>query len=77
NGDDALVLLYKGTPIDRFGRVGEDPGSGWGTAFTSYQNSLSRTKNSNPVTSIDPTATFDLDSEWSKWSDRNAFNSNS
>ena len=76
NGDDALVLLYKGTPIDRFGRVGEDPGSGWGTAFTSYQNSLSRTKNSNPVTSIDPTATFDLDSEWSKWSDRNAFNSN-
>src|SRR5690606_30256910 len=76
NGDDALVLLYKGTPIDRFGRVGEDPGTGWGISFSSYQNSLSRTKTSNPVTSIDPTATFDLDSEWSKWSDRNAFNSN-
>src|SRR5690606_3870173 len=75
NGDDALVLVYKGTPIDRFGRVGEDPGTGWGVSFSSYQNSLSRTKTSNNVTSIDPKAVFDLDSEWSKWPDRNAFNS--
>lgn len=45
NGDDTLVLLYKGTPIDRFGRVGEKPANnGWGTAITSYQNSLSRSK---------------------------------
>lgn len=41
NGDDTLVLFYKGTPIDRFGRVGEDPGTGWGVGFSSYQNSLS------------------------------------
>ncbi|OTG69648.1 nuclease [Acinetobacter sp. ANC 4218] len=75
NGDDALVLLYKGTPIDRFGRVGEDPGTGWGVSFSSYQNSLSRTKTSNNVTSIDPAAAFELESQWSKWSERNAFNS--
>jgi len=75
NGDDTLVLLYKGTPIDRFGRVGEKPANnGWGTAITSYQNSLSRIKTKNDVTSIDPSAPFDLDSEWSKWSERNAFN---
>ena len=74
NGDDTLVLLYKGTPIDRFGRVGEKPANnGWGTAITSYQNSLSRIKTKNDVTSIDPSEPFDLDSEWSKWSERNAF----
>ncbi len=75
NGDDALVLLYKGVPVDRFGKVGEKPANnGWGTTISSYQNSLSRIKTSNNVTSVDPTANFDLDSEWTKWSDRNAFN---
>lgn len=74
NGNDALVLLYKGVPIDRFGRVGEDTGTGWsGANFSSYKNSLSRLKTSNNVTSIDPTAVFNLESEWSKWSDQNAF----
>ncbi|MBJ9372819.1 ExeM/NucH family extracellular endonuclease [Acinetobacter sp. TGL-Y2] len=74
NGDDALVLLYKGTPVDRFGRIGERLASGgWGTKITSYQNSLSRIKNKNDVSSVDPNSAFDLDSEWTKWSDRNAF----
>ena len=76
NGDDALVLVYKGTPVDRFGRIGEKPASGgWGTTITSYQNSLSRIKNKNDVSAVDPNSAFDLDSEWSKWSDRNAFSS--
>lgn len=76
NGDDALVLVYKGTPVDRFGRIGERPASGgWGTTITSYQNSLSRIKNKNDVSAVDPNSAFDLDSEWSKWSDRNAFSS--
>ena len=73
NGDDALVLFYKGTPIDHFGRVGEDPGAGWGNNFNSSGNSLARTKTSNNVTSIDPKSTFDLESEWSKWSGRDDF----
>ena len=29
NGDDALVLLNNGVPIDIFGRPGEDPGVAW------------------------------------------------
>lgn len=73
NGDDTLVLFYKGTPIDRFGRVSEDPGAGWGISFNSSGNSLSRTRTSNNVTSIDPASTFDLESEWSKWSGRDDF----
>jgi len=76
NGDDALVLVYKGTAVDRFGRIGDKPASGgWGTTITSYQNSLSRIKNKNDVSAVDPNSAFDLDSEWSKWSDRNAFSS--
>lgn len=74
NGDDALVLLYKGTAIDRFGRVGEQPTKGWGTSTSSIQNSFERLKKSNDVLSIDPKAPFELESEWSNWSDRNAFN---
>ena len=29
NGDDAIVLLENGVPIDAIGEVGVDPGSGW------------------------------------------------
>lgn len=74
NGEDALVLLYKGTTIDRFGRVGEQPSNGWGSSVSSMKNSFSRLKKSNDVISIDPKAPFELESEWSKWSDQNAFN---
>lgn len=73
NGDDALVLLYKGTPIDRFGRVGEQPSNGWGSSVSSLKNSFARLTKSNDVSSVDPNAAFDLESEWSKWSDQNAF----
>ncbi|TCM67044.1 hypothetical protein EC844_11085 [Acinetobacter calcoaceticus] len=71
NGDDALVLVYKGKAVDRFGRVGElPPGGGWGN---SKGNSFARNKTSNDVTLIDASAAFDLTKEWNKWSDRNAF----
>lgn len=73
NGDDALVLLYKGTPIDHFGRVGEQPSNGWGSSVSTLKNSFARLKKSNDVSSIDPNAAFDFESEWSKWSDQNAF----
>lgn len=29
NGDDAVVLTCAGSPVDRIGRVGEDPGTAW------------------------------------------------
>lgn len=76
NGNDALVLYYKGTAVDRFGRVGEDPSNGgWGNP-SSKGNSFKRKATANNVTSIDPTAAFDLNANWTVWSDRNDFSSN-
>lgn len=73
NGDDAIVLYYKGTPIDRFGRIGERPSEGWGTTTKSVANSFKRTQTTNNVTQIDPNAAFDLDQSWKAWSNRNDF----
>ncbi len=73
NGDDAVVLVYKGTPVDRFGRIGERPEAGWGTAVSSIGNSFKRLETENPALSIDATAAFDLDRSWSAWVNRNDF----
>ena len=73
NGDDAVVLVYKGTPVDRFGRIGERPVAGWGTAVSSLGNSFKRIETENPALSIDATAPFDLDQSWSAWANRNDF----
>ncbi|WP_445115785.1 ExeM/NucH family extracellular endonuclease [Acinetobacter sp. WZC-1] len=73
NGDDAVVLVYRGTPVDRFGRIGERPASGWGTSVLSTGNSFKRVETENPAVSIDPTAPFDLDQSWSAWANRNEF----
>lgn len=73
NGDDAVVLVYKGTPVDRFGRIGERPEAGWGTAVSSLGNSFKRIETENPALSIDPTAAFDLDHSWTAWANRNDF----
>jgi len=43
NGDDAYVLYKENTVIDSFGRVGEDPGSFWGSdTFKTQNNTLTR-----------------------------------
>ena len=74
NGDDAILLVYKGKVIDRFGRLGEQPTSGgWGTTIISKANSFTRLQMVNPVTEIDPTTAFDLDGSWRAWKDRNDF----
>lgn len=73
NGDDAIVLVYRGTPVDRFGRIGERPTSGWGTTVYSIANSFKRIQTENPVLSVDPTSPFDLDQSWQAWTDRNDF----
>ncbi|WP_336962067.1 ExeM/NucH family extracellular endonuclease [Acinetobacter pittii] len=73
NGDDAVVLVYKGTPVDRFGRIGERPEAGWGTAVSSLGNSFKRIETENPALSIDATSAFDLDRSWSAWTNRNDF----
>lgn len=73
NGDDALILYYKGTPVDRFGRLGEQPRQGWGSAVSSIANSFQRINQTNTANSIDPTAPFDLEAQWLKWDNQNNF----
>ncbi len=73
NGDDAVVLLHRGTPVDRFGRIGERPAAGWGTTVFSMGNSFKRIQTDNSVVSVDPTSPFDLDQSWQAWTDRNDF----
>lgn len=75
NGDDALVLYYKGTPVDRFGQVGHQPANGWGVLTLSKGNSFKRTDTKNDNPKIDIKALFDLDASWQAWSNRNAFSS--
>lgn len=64
NGDDALVLLKDGEPIDSIGRVGEDPGSAWTGNGVTTQNATITRKSS--VTVGDPIVDdeFDPSVEW-------------
>ena len=34
NGNDAVALLFNGSIVDCFGRIGEDPGTSWGNGAT-------------------------------------------
>jgi predicted extracellular nuclease/endonuclease I len=64
NGDDALVLLKNGVPIDSIGRVGEDPGSAWtGNGVSTTNSTIVRKAN---ITSGDPVLddAFDPSVEW-------------
>lgn len=60
NGDDALVLASGGTPVDSFGRVGEDPGSYWSCLDGTTQNHTLRrlagvcSGDANPGDPFDP-----------------------
>lgn len=72
NGDDAYVLYKNGEVIDSFGRVGEDPGSEWGTGLQSTKdNTLTRRSS---VTSGD-TVIDDLFNPATEWEgfDNNTF----
>src|SRR5688572_13864066 len=44
NGDDAIVLKNGSTILDIIGQVGVDPGSEWGTGFTSTADNTLRRK---------------------------------
>jgi hypothetical protein len=69
NGDDALVLREGGsevgTVVDSFGRVGEDPGSYWGTPpvtsrdTTLIRKSAVRGGDKNPFDAFDPADEYD------------------
>jgi len=42
NGDDALVLVGSGQPVDRFGEVGYDPGAAWSCSSGTTVNTTLR-----------------------------------
>ncbi|MFI3244858.1 MAG: endonuclease [Ferrimonas sp.] len=61
NGDDALLLTKDGMVIDRFGQLGQDPGSAWldlNNATFSTQNKTLRRLNSVTSGDLDASAEF-------------------
>lgn len=64
NGDDAVVLMNGGVPVDSLGQVGVDPGSEWGTGDTSTQNKTLRRNSSVAAGDTDPSDAFDPSLEW-------------
>jgi len=68
NGDDALALrkLSTDTLVDIFGRIGEDPGTAWGTApLTTINQTLVRKSTVYQGVTVNPTSGFPtLETEW-------------
>jgi len=59
NGDDAVVLSFNGTPVDRVGRVGEDPGAYWSCGLGNTQNHTLRRLSSVCAGDTDVGGVFD------------------
>ncbi len=67
NGDDALVLTKDDVVIDRFGKLGEDPGSAWtdpNNADFSSANKTLRRKASITTGDTDAAAAFPSGDQW-------------
>ncbi len=67
NGDDTLVLTKDDVVIDRFGKLGEDPGSAWtdpNNADFSSANKTLRRKASVTTGDTDATADFPSGDQW-------------
>lgn len=68
NGDDAIAL-YKGDDIiDSIGRIGEDPGSEWGSGLFSTQDNTLRRLPSITTGDTDPYDFFDPSIQWEGFS---------
>lgn len=63
NGDDAIALLRNEQVIDVFGKIGQDPGTGWGTPVITADNTLIR-KSSTILGDTDGNDDFDPLIEW-------------
>lgn len=66
NGDDAIVLQrLNGTVVDIFGKIGQDPGTGWSSGTTLYtiDHTLVRKPTVTQGVTTSPT-TFDPGDEW-------------
>ena len=74
NGDDAYILFKDGEIIDSFGRVGEDPGSQWGSGTTkSKDNTLIRLP-AIQAGDTEASDAFDPANEWQGLGNNNASN---
>ncbi len=64
NGDDAIVLKNGNTILDSIGQIGVDPGSEWGTGFTSTADNTLRRKTTITQGDTNTSNAFDPASEW-------------
>jgi predicted extracellular nuclease len=64
NGDDAILLVKAGTPIDAIGQLGVDPGTEWGTGLTSTADNTLRRRASISAGDTNPSDAFDPATEW-------------
>ena len=67
NGDDALVLRCSGQVKDSFGKVGEDPGSAWGSGDTVTVERTLRRKASVILGDTIPDDAFDPAAQWDSY----------
>lgn len=68
NGDDALVLTKDGVVIDRFGKLGEDPGSFWSDANDTNWSTQNKTlRRKSTVTTGETNATADFPGSDNQW----------
>lgn len=68
-GDDAFAIIKNGNYIDIFGKIGEDPGTGWtsGSSISTYQTTLRRNSNVSIGIKTNPTSGFPtLGTEWTQ-----------
>lgn len=64
NGDDAVALVKNGTAIDVVGQIGFDPGTEWGTGFTSTADNTLRRGASICQGDADSSNAFDPGAQW-------------
>ncbi|MFT3890897.1 MAG: ExeM/NucH family extracellular endonuclease [Anaerolineales bacterium] len=64
NGDDAVVLRKGTTVVDVLGQIGSDPGSEWGTGFTSTADNTLRRQDTICSGDLNGTDAFDPSVEW-------------
>lgn len=64
NGDDAIVLKNGSTVLDHIGQIGVDPGTEWGTGFTSTADNTLRRKTSVTTGNTAINNSFEPASEW-------------
>ncbi|RVU84607.1 ExeM/NucH family extracellular endonuclease [Leucothrix sargassi] len=64
NGDDVVTLQNNGVTVDSIGKIGEDPGSEWGSDDTTTKDHTLRRLSNITSGDTDPSDDFDPATEW-------------